>query len=237
MTDSVSAQPAAAPPGSGPTQTRSTLTARARSAFYRPLPVPPAFARQGPLREGHFTSPLHNRYIAAWLGYALGWSFLVCFATGLISHEVQQPDSWLPWPASPAWLYRATQGTHVITGIACIPLLLAKLWTVYPLFWEWPPARNLAHALERLSLLALVGGSIVQLATGLSNVYQWYWFRAFFTPTHYFTAYIVIGALAVHVGTKITLARDALRHPDRYSSTRRGPGPTSPAPSSRGDAR
>ncbi len=28
--------------------------------------------------------------------------------------------------------YRLTQGIHVATGIATIPLLLFKLWTVYP---------------------------------------------------------------------------------------------------------
>ena len=128
---------------------------------------------------------------------------------------MQQPASWLPWPASPSWLYRATQGTHVLTGLACLPLLLAKLWTVYPMFWEWPPVRSVAHALERLSLLLLVGGSLLQVASGLTNVYQWYWFRFFFTPTHYYTAYVVMGALLVHVGTKIALARDALRHPER----------------------
>lgn len=215
----MTATPAAPPPR----VRRASPTAGWR-LVHRPLPVPPDLARQGPLREGSFTSPLHNRYVAAWLGYALGWSFLVCFVTGLISHEVQQPDSWLPWPASPSWLYRATQSTHVITGLACLPLLLAKLWTVYPLFWEWPPVRSVAHGLERLSLLFLVGGSLLQVVSGLSNVYEWYWFRFFFTPTHYFTAYVVMGALAIHVGTKIALARDALRQPERYDTRTRGPG-------------
>lgn len=192
--------------------------------LHRSFPPLPEVTRQGPLREGSFTSPLHNRYNAAWLGYALGWSFLVCFITGVISHELQEPDSWLPWPASPAWLYRATQGTHVATGLACVPLLLAKLWTVYPHFWVWPPARNVAHAVERLSLLLLVGGSILQVASGVSNIYLWYWVGFFFTSTHYYTAFVVMGALAVHVGTKIALARDALRNPDRYSDRQRGPG-------------
>lgn len=187
-----------------------------RRVVHRPLPAPPDLLRQGPLREGAFTSPLHNRYVAAWLGYALGWSFLVCFATGLVSHWLQQPPGWFALPARPVWLYRATQGTHVATGLACIPLLLGKLWTVYPRFWEWPPLRSVAHAAERLSLLGLVGGSVLQLLTGLANIYQWYFFRFFFTPTHYFTSFVVMGCLLVHVGSKVTLARDALRHPERY---------------------
>src|SRR5207244_11518566 len=68
-----------------------------------------------------------------------------------ISHLIQQPPSWFVWPSRPAGLYRVTQGLHVATGIASIPLLLAKLWTVYPLLWTWPPARNVAHAVERRS--------------------------------------------------------------------------------------
>ncbi len=195
---------------------------RVLSPLHRQLPVPPAVMRQGPLRVGAFTSPLHNRYVAAWLGYALGWSFLLCFLTGLYSHLVQNPPSWFHNPAHPIWLYRLTQGAHVATGIATIPLLLAKLWAVYPRFWEWPPARSVAHGLERISLLGLVGGSVFQLATGLGNVYHWYFFAFFFTPTHFFTAWLTMGSLLVHVGTKIAVARDALRHPKRYDRPGRG---------------
>ena len=36
-------------------------------------------------------------------------------------------------------LYRVTQGVHVATGLASIPLLLAKLWAVYPKLFTWPP--------------------------------------------------------------------------------------------------
>ena len=56
----------------------------------------------------------------------------VCFATGLISHLHQHPVAWLPLPAGPVWGYRATQGLHVATGLASIPLFVAKLWSVYP---------------------------------------------------------------------------------------------------------
>ena len=51
-----------------------------------------------------------------------------------------------------------------------IPLLLAKLWTVYPHFWATPPVRNVAHAIERASLLPLVGGSLFMLVTGVQNI-------------------------------------------------------------------
>ena len=115
--------------------------------------------RIGPLRAGAFTSRLHTERLAAMLGLALGISFGVCFLTGLLSHLIQQPPSWFLWPSRPAGLYRVTQGIHVTTGIASIPLLFAKLWTVYPKLWRWPPLEDAAHAIERISLLPLVGGA------------------------------------------------------------------------------
>jgi len=63
-----------------------------------------------------------------WVGIA----FAVCFVTGLTSHLIQNPPAWFGWPSRPVNLYRFTQGLHVTSGFAAIPLLLAKLWTVYP---------------------------------------------------------------------------------------------------------
>ena len=110
---------------------------------------PPAL---GPFREGAFDSPVHETRTAAWLGVALGITFVVCFATGMFSHLIQHPPSWFANPARPVWLYRVTQGIHVATGIASIPLLLAKLWTVYPHFFTMPPLRGVVHLVERVSL-------------------------------------------------------------------------------------
>ena len=84
-----------------------------------------------------FPSRLHHPRVAARVGAWLGICFFVAFATGLISHLAQQPDSWLP--SRPVWGYRLTQGLHVAAGTACVPLLLVKLWTVYPRFWIRPP--------------------------------------------------------------------------------------------------
>jgi len=70
--------------------------------------------------------------------------------------------------------YRLTQGLHVITGLVTIPLLLLKLWTVYPLFWVWPPAPTLLRAIERLTLGALVASSLFELLTGFLNILGWY---------------------------------------------------------------
>ncbi|MDT3445827.1 molybdopterin-dependent oxidoreductase [Pseudofrankia sp. BMG5.37] len=173
----------------------------------RRFPHPPAFLRQGPLREGAFPSRLHDPRVAALLGICLGIAFGVCFFTGLVSHFMQHPPSWLAWPARPVWMYRVTQGLHVATGLASVPLLLAKLWTVYPRLWEWPPVRSVAHALERVTIVPLIAGALFQLATGIANIAQWYRFRFFFTVTHYWVAWITIGALLIHIAAKLAVVR------------------------------
>ncbi len=161
--------------------------------------------------EESFESRLHTQRTAALLGLALGVSFSVCFVTGLASHLVQNPTTWFHWPARPAGLYRISQGVHVTTGIASVPLLLAKLWTVYPQFWLRPTARNIAHAVERLCLLPLVGGAVFLLFTGVSNVAYWYDVMDFYFPAaHYWAAWVTIGALVVHIGAKLTTTRTAL---------------------------
>jgi DMSO/TMAO reductase YedYZ molybdopterin-dependent catalytic subunit len=174
------------------------------------LPAPPAELRRGPFRHGAFSSPLHSERRAARTGAFLGVAFTVCFATGLISHLVQHPPGWFTWPASPSWLYRLTQGTHVATGLASIPLLLVKLWTVYPKLFEWPPAGSPSRVVSRLSVLVLVGASTMQLLTGLVNTAEWYPWAFFFTTTHYWTGWIAIGAVAVHVGAKAPQIRRGL---------------------------
>jgi DMSO/TMAO reductase YedYZ molybdopterin-dependent catalytic subunit len=155
---------------------------------------------------------LRSERTAALLGVALGVSFLTCFVTGLVSHFAQHPlqIGFLSMPARPAGLYRVTQGVHVATGIASIPLLIAKLWTVFPKLFAWPPVENVAHALERISLVPLVAGSIFQLYTGLANLAHWYPWQFSFTIAHFWTGVMVIGSLFVHIGAKLTIMRRSL---------------------------
>ncbi|MFG2089439.1 MULTISPECIES: molybdopterin-dependent oxidoreductase [unclassified Spirillospora] len=167
-------------------------------------PRPPAVLTSLPAR---FSSRLHDERVAAWLGMALGVSFLSAFATGLISHFMQHPPGWAQWPSRPVNLYRVSQGVHVIGGLATVPLLLAKLWTVYPKLWQWPPVRSAAHGLRRLLMFALVGGALFQFVTGVLNIAYWYAFPFFFTTAHYWTAYIVIGALLIHAADEWSKVR------------------------------
>ncbi|HUV47697.1 MAG TPA: molybdopterin-dependent oxidoreductase [Actinomycetes bacterium] len=163
-----------------------------------------------PPREEELVGHLHDERVAARLGLALGIAFGICFLTGLISHAIQQPPWWFTWPTRPVNLYRVTQGVHVITGIASIPLLLAKLATVYPRLFTWPPVRSAPHALERLSVLVLVGAAFFELITGLLNIAHWYPWGFFFPTAHYAVAWIAVGAIVVHIAVKLPVIRRAL---------------------------
>lgn len=151
-----------------------------------------------------FTGRLHDPRTATVIGRLLGAAVAVAFLTGLVSHYLQQPPGWAVdlLPSRPSWGYRLTQGLHVASGIAAIPLLLAKLWTVYPRLFEWPPLRSAAHALERLSIGVLVGSMLLQLVTGLLNTVQWYPWPWNFRQAHWALAWIAVGALLVHIAVK-----------------------------------
>ena len=101
----------------------------------------------------------------------------------------------------------------MLTGIAAIPLLFAKLWSVFPRLFRLPFARDVLHAVERLSILPLVGGAVFMLVTGLANIDLWYPWPFFFPAAHYAVSFVVIGALIVHIGAKATISRVALRRP------------------------
>jgi hypothetical protein len=144
-------------------------------------------------------------------------AFTICFLTGLASHFAQHPAGWFSWPTRPVSLYRFTQGAHVLSGIAAIPLLLAKLWSVYPRLFARPPLRPavrlFTHGLERLSILVLLAAAFFELITGVFNVAQSYPWSFFFPAVHYAVAWVAIGALAVHIGVKLPVIRSALAEP------------------------
>jgi hypothetical protein len=151
-----------------------------------------------------FRGRLHDARTATSLGRWLGLAFAVCFVTGLVSHVMQHPPGWLAddLPSRPSWGYRFTQGLHVASGIAAVPLLAAKLWTVYPRLFEWPVLRSVRHALERLSVAVLVAGAVFELFTGLLNTAQWYPWPFSFVPVHYAVGWLVVGALLLHLAIK-----------------------------------
>ncbi|MFD2466255.1 molybdopterin-dependent oxidoreductase [Amycolatopsis silviterrae] len=157
-----------------------------------------------------FKGGAHGERATAWVGSLLGLAFLICFVTGLLSHLIQHPPEWFFWPSRPVWLYRVTQGAHVLSGIAAIPLLLAKLWSVYPKLFERPLVRSVPHAVERLSILVLSGAAFFELSTGLLNVAQNYPWNFYFPQVHYAVAWVAIGSILVHVAVKLPVIRRAL---------------------------
>ncbi|WP_328473636.1 molybdopterin-dependent oxidoreductase [Actinoplanes sp. NBC_00393] len=166
--------------------------------------------RRGPLRPGAFSSPLRSARLTSLLGIALAVAFGICFVTGVLSHLIQQPPGWFRWPSRPAGLYRFTQGLHVATGLAVVPLLGAKLWSVYPRLFTWPLLRGAAHAAERLSVAALVAAALFQVVSGILNTAYWYApMPFFFTAAHYWVAWLAIGALLVHIGVQLPAVRRA----------------------------
>jgi len=164
-----------------------------------------------PPKEEDFRSAAHHERVTARIGLWLGIAFTVCFLTGLLSHFIQKPPTWFYWPARPVNLFRITQGLHVIAGVAAIPLLLAKLWSVYPKLFGRPLVRSLPHALERASILVLSGAAFFELATGLFNVAQNYLWGFHFPAAHYAMAWVAIGSIFVHVAVKLPVIRRGLQ--------------------------
>lgn len=180
-----------------------------------------------PSAPGFWRSPLRGPWFTSVLGLVLLVGITVLFVTGLLSYAAYNPDLapvndktpdkgilgfyLFAWPTNPHWLYRLNQGVHVTLGITLIPILLAKLWSVVPRLFALPPARSLAHALERISLLLLVGGALFEFVTGVLNVQLEYVFPGSFYPLHFYGAWVFFAAFAVHAALKTPAALRNLR--------------------------
>lgn len=178
--------------------------------------------RLRPPSESDFRSAAHSEKVTARIGLWLGIAFTLCFVTGLLSHFIQRGPAWFYWPAEPVNLYRVTQGLHIVSGVAAIPLLLAKLWSVYPKLFGRPLIRSVPHAIERASILVLSGAAFFELATGLFNSAQNYVWGFTFVPAHYAVAWIAIGSILVHVAVKLPVIRNGLSRLDPEPPPERG---------------
>jgi DMSO/TMAO reductase YedYZ molybdopterin-dependent catalytic subunit len=181
----------------------------------------------GPFRAGFWRSPLRGPWFTAVLSVVLLPGITVMFLTGLASYAAYDPNlaagndttpdkgllgSWLPgWPAGPSWLYWVNQGVHVTLGLVLIPVVLAKLWSVLPKLFEWPPVRSITHLVERASLLLLVGGAVFELVTGVMNIQYFYAWPFGFYQAHYYGAWVFIAAFVVHVAFRLPRMVTGLR--------------------------
>jgi hypothetical protein len=164
------------------------------------------------------SSPTRTARTATVLGRLLGLAFVVCLLTGLYSHFLQEPAGWMRFPTSPVWLYQVSQGIHITSGIACIPLLLGKLYAVFPQLFQTPLVRHPVQLLERASIALFVASSVLQLVTGLLNTYQWYPWPFPFKQVHFSLSFVIIGSLAVHIAVKLPLITRYWRARDSYDS-------------------
>lgn len=171
------------------------------------LKLPAALSMPAP----RFRAATHHRSVTSRIGVCLAVTFTICFLTGLASHFIQHPVGWFVWPSRPVNLYRVTQGLHVISGTATVPLLLAKLWSVYPKLFERPAVRSVLHAIERLSILVLIAAAMFELVTGLFNVAQNYPWGFFFPVDHYAVAWVAFGSLLIHLAVKLPIVRAGLK--------------------------
>ena len=187
-----------------------------------------ALARRRPRRFPEPTSwrsPLRGPWLTSILGAVLLAALPLVVVTGLLDYVAYSPQfgqaqpgnvGWLhlpyfDWPTRPSWLFRLTQGLHVCLGLVLVPVVLAKLWSVLPKLFVWPPARSLAQVLERLSLACLVGGVLFEIATGVLNIQYDYLFGFNFYTAHYYGAWVFIAGFVVHVALKLPTVVRSLR--------------------------
>ena len=167
-------------------------------------------------------SPLRGPWLTSVFALVLLLTLPVVTITGLLSYvaygEQARPADvgWLhlplfDWPTEPSWLFRLNQGLHVVLGLVLVPVVLAKLWSVVPRLFAWPPARSVAQVLERLSLLMLVGGILFETATGVLNIQYDYVFGFSFYTAHYYGAWVFMAGFVAHVVLKLPRMVESLR--------------------------
>ncbi|HEX3922028.1 MAG TPA: molybdopterin-dependent oxidoreductase [Streptosporangiaceae bacterium] len=171
-------------------------------------------------------SPLRGQWLTSVLGLVLLAGLTVMAVTGLLSYAAYDPR--LPgndrttgggllkfylfsWPTHPLWLYRLTEGIHVTLGLALLPVLLVKLWSVLPRLFARPAVRSAAHAVERLSLVMIVGGALFEFATGILDIQNFYVFPFSFYTGHLYGAWVFIAGFVIHVALKFPRMLAGLR--------------------------
>ena len=189
-------------------------------------------------------SPLRGPWLTSVFGAVLLVTLPLVIITGLLDYIAYGPQfgqanpsnvGWLhlpvfDWPTRPTWLFQLTEGLHVGLGLVLIPVVLAKLWSVVPKLFSWPPARSIAQLLERLSLLLLVGGILFEIITGVLNIQYDYVFGFSFYTGHYYGAWVFIGAFVVHVAFKLPRMIRSLRSRSLRAELRTSRADTRPEP-------
>jgi DMSO/TMAO reductase YedYZ molybdopterin-dependent catalytic subunit len=181
---------------------------------------------RSPFSPRRWRSPLRGPWLTSIFGSILLVGIPIEFITGLISYDAYNPrlahNNPTPhtgilsfylfnWVSGPQWLFRVTEGIHIGLGLVLTPVVLAKLWSVIPKLFTWPSVRSVAHALERLSVLFIVGGVIFEFVTGIMNIDYDYSFKFSFYQGHFLGAWVFMAGFTMHVALKFPTMRRALK--------------------------
>jgi DMSO/TMAO reductase YedYZ molybdopterin-dependent catalytic subunit len=203
-----------------------SAAARATDATADPISSRSDPPLPGPFRPEFWRSPLRGPWLTSFLGTLLVPAVAVIALTGFISHWAYYPEltgnatanpgSDIPvffhFPASwPSWSYAVNQGTHVTLGLMTLPFILAKLWSVMPKLFQRPVVSSVAGAIERISLLALVGSVLVEFATGILGVDDYFRASFSFYSVHYYGAWVFGTMFVLHACVKLPTVRRAYR--------------------------
>jgi DMSO/TMAO reductase YedYZ molybdopterin-dependent catalytic subunit len=160
------------------------------------------------------------------LGTLLVPAIAVMTLTGFLSHWAHYPElggngtvgsagdipALFHFPASwPSWSFALSQGTHVTLGLMTLPLVLAKLWSVLPKLFRRPAVTSVAGLLERISLLLLVATVLVEFATGILNIDDYFRWSFNFNAVHYYGAWAFGALFVLHACIKLPAVRRAYR--------------------------
>jgi DMSO/TMAO reductase YedYZ molybdopterin-dependent catalytic subunit len=198
-----------------------------------------------PFSPKRWRSPIRGPWLTSVFGSILLIGIPVEFITGLISYDAYNPRLGhnnptahtgilsfylFNWVAGPQWLFRLTEGIHIGLGLVLTPVLLAKLWSVIPKLFSWPPLRSIAQMLERLSLVLIVGGAVFEFATGIMNIDYDYSFKFSFYRGHFLGAWAFMAGFVIHIALKLPLMVRSLRSRRMRTELRTSLADTRPEP-------
>jgi DMSO/TMAO reductase YedYZ molybdopterin-dependent catalytic subunit len=191
-----------------------------------PRSLPRSLSRHAERRaRALWRSPLRGPWLTSVFGVTLLVALPLVVVTGLLDYLAYGPrfgqafpvavgPLHLPvfdWPTRPSWLFQLTEGLHVGLGLVLVPVILAKLWSVVPRLFGWPPVRSFGHLVERLTVVPLVGGILFEVVTGVLNIQYDYVFGFDFYTAHYFGAWVFLAGFIAHVLVKFPAMVRGLR--------------------------
>jgi DMSO/TMAO reductase YedYZ molybdopterin-dependent catalytic subunit len=202
----------------------------------------PRGGERGPFSPSRWDSPVRGPWLTSVFGVVLLIGIPVEFVTGLLSYAAYDPRLGNPpnsdkglfglylfnWGTAPSWLYRVTEGVHVMLGLVLVPVVLAKLWSVMPKLFALPPWRSVAQILERVSIMLIVGGIVFEMTTGILDIQ--YINPINFYSGHYYGAWAFIAGFVIHVCVKFGDMVGALRSRRFRTEMRTGLADTRPEP-------